>query len=218
MERAGVPAERVHFVPNVGRRSAPPLARTAARQSLGLPPHEFIVGWAGRVSHEKGLDVLIDALASVHPLPVNLAVLGDGPERPALERRATRLGIGDRVRWHGFVPDADTLFAAFDVFVLSSRTEGCPQVLFEALASAVPIVATRVGGVPDIITTGEGTLVEPGQPLALAGAINSLYRDGDSARERAQRARARLNTSNRLGAWVAGYDAAYSAAVAAAAR
>jgi glycosyltransferase involved in cell wall biosynthesis len=217
MERAGVPAERVHFVPNAWRPSAPPLARAAARQSLGLPPNDFFVGWAGRLSHEKGLDVLLDALASLHPLPVNLAVLGDGPERPALEQRAARHGIGERVRWHGFVPEADTLFAAFDVFVLSSRTEGTPMVLFEALASAVPIVATRVGGIPDVITADEGTLIDPGHSLALASAIRSLYRDGDSARERAQLARARLNASNRLGAWVAEYDTAYTAAVAAAA-
>ena len=213
LEASGVRADRLHLVRNAWRRTAPPLERDAARQRLAVSPASFTIGWTGRLSHEKGLDVLIDALALVAAPAVQLAVLGDGPERRALEHRASRGGVGARVRWHGFVPDADALFTAFDLFVLSSRTEGTPMVLFEALASAVPIVATRVGGVPDILGGDTALLIDPDQPRALADAIDSVVRDPDAARRRANAARDIMNAGESLGAWVAAYSAAYDAAL-----
>lgn len=213
MTAAGVRADRLHTVRNAWRRTAPPLERAAARSVLGIPPAQFTIGWAGRVSREKGLDVLIDALALRPASDVHLAVIGDGPERGAVEQRAARRGVAARTTWHGFVPNADTLFSAFDLFVLSSRTEGTPMVLFEALASAVPIVAARVGGVPDVLSGDAGLLVEPDQPEALADAIDSVVRDPDGARRRANAARDIVNAGESLGAWVAAYGAAYDAAL-----
>ncbi len=212
---SGVSADRVHLVINAWRPSTQPLAPVAARAALGIAPRKFAIGWAGRVSHEKGLDVLIDALAMLKPLPFQLSVIGDGPERAALEQRARNLGIGERIRWHGFVPNADALFTGFDAFVLSSRTEGTPMVLFEALASAVPIIATSVGGVPDLLRQDESTLVEPERPEALASAIRQLFEQPCVARVRAGVARERMNGSDQMGPWIDGYNAAYRAALSA---
>ena len=100
-------------------------------------------------------------------------------------------------------------FAAFDVFVLSSHTEGTPIVLFEAMAAGVPIVASRVGGVPDVVSSAEAVLVPPGDPVALAEAIRSIYRDDAAARARAQRARGRLLADFTVPPWITRYDAIY---------
>src|SRR5438046_1338393 len=133
--RAGVHAERIHVVPNAWR-PGPALDRAAARRALGLGPEAFVVGWVGRLSREKGLDVLLDAIGHVADLPLVASVIGDGAERRPLAAQARRLGLDGRVRWHGVVPDAAPLFAAFDLFVLSSRTEGSPMGVFDAMAAA----------------------------------------------------------------------------------
>src|SRR5207245_7018221 len=104
--------------------------------------------------------------------------IGEGPGRRQLKARARRLypdGEG-RVRWHGAVRDAGKLFTAFDLFVLSSRTEGSPIVLFEAMAAGVPVIATTVGGVPDTVSTEEAVLVPPEHAPALAAAIRAASR------------------------------------------
>src|SRR2546425_188081 len=121
---------------------------------------------------------------------------------------ARRLGL-EGILWHGAVPDADRLFRAFDVVVLSSRTEGSPMVLFEAMAAEVPVVATRVGGVPDIVSSAEAALVPPNDPGALAAALRAVYRDQGQARARARRARERLRREFRIEPWLARYEAIY---------
>jgi glycosyltransferase involved in cell wall biosynthesis len=107
------------------------------------------------------------------------------------------------------VRDAGRLFAAFDLFVLSSRTEGTPIVLFEAMGTGVPIVATRVGGVPDVVSPAEAVLVPPDDPLTLAGEIRAVYRNPAGARERARRARERLLRDFSIAPWLGRYEAIY---------
>src|SRR5439155_8355849 len=113
------------------------------------------------------------------------------------------------LRLHGTIPDVGRQFAAFDVFVLSSHTEGTPIVLFEAMAAGVPIVATRVGGVPDVVSPAEAALVAPADPVALAAEIRAVYRDPAVARARAQRASARLRRDFALAPWLDRYAAIY---------
>src|SRR5437879_13039717 len=98
-------------------------------------------------------------------MPWSAAVVGDGVERCRLERLAATLGLGSRVAFHGKVDDAARLFPAFDMFVLSSRTEGTPIVLFEAMAAGVPVVANAVGGVPDVESRHEALLVHKTAPV-----------------------------------------------------
>lgn len=210
--RAGVPAERVHVVPNAWRAGEPERSRSEARRALGLPPEAFVVGWVGRLSHEKGADVLLDALARLDDVPCVASFIGDGPERRPLEERAGRLRVNGRVRWHGSVPDAATLFPAFDLFVLSSRTEGSPMVVFEAMAAGVPIVAAAVGGVPEMVSPREAVLVPAGQPEVLAGAIRAASRDPGEMAVRARCAGERLRRDFAPEPWAARYEEIYRAA------
>jgi len=205
----GVPAHRVHLVQNAWQETAPPLDRPAARRAIGLREDGFLIGWVGRLSGEKGPDLLLDALVHLTDLPVTVSVVGNGSEHRSLAARARRLGVERLVRWHGTVPDAGRCFAAFDVFVLSSHTEGTPIVLFEAMAAGVPIVTARVGGVPDVVSAAEAVLVPPADPVALAAAIRQVYYDPAMARARAQRARARLLTDFTVTPWISRYDAIY---------
>src|SRR6266581_3029813 len=131
------------------------------------------------------------------------------PRRRSIGLQASRFGVERLVRLHGTVPDAGRLFAAFDVFVLSSHTEGTPIVLFEAMAAGVPIVTARVGGVPDVVSSAEAALVSPADPVALAAAIRAVYNDPVVARARAKRARVRLLTNFTVPPWISRYDAIY---------
>src|SRR5690606_17786654 len=106
-------------------------------------------------------------------------------------------------------PDAGQLFPAFDAFVLSSRTEGTPIALFEAMAARVPIVATRVGGVPDVVTAAEAILVPSEDPRELAKAIRAVVADTGSARSRAAAAEDRLRTAYDVEPWVDRYVSIY---------
>jgi glycosyltransferase involved in cell wall biosynthesis len=211
----GIPAERMHVVRNAWRPAAPPLSRQEARRVLGLPESRFVVGWVGRVSREKGLDVLLEAFPALASYCCHLAVIGDGQERPALARRVLELGLGAKhsVSWHGEVPDASRLLPAFDVLVISSRTEGTPMVLLEAMAAHVPVIATRVGGIPDVIGEDEALLVPSEDPRALAQAICTVQRDTFAARQRATDAHARVQRESDLSRWVARYRYVYEAAM-----
>ncbi len=169
LRQAGVRADRIHLVPNAWTGEAP-LPRPQARQLLGLSESARVVGWVGRLSREKGPDLALRAIPSL-PGDVRLSFIGDGPERDRLHHLAGELGVSDRVRWHGPIAGAGVLLGAFDALLLSSRTEGTPMVLFEALVASVPVVATAVGGIPAALPGGAGELVDPESPLALAEAL-----------------------------------------------
>jgi glycosyltransferase involved in cell wall biosynthesis len=209
LARAGVPAQLLHVVTNgwaIGREA---LSREAARRELGLAPPPFHLGWVGRVSREKGLDVMVEALPLLRDLQITLSVIGDGPDREKIEMRARALGVADRIRWHGVVPEAARLFPAFDAFILSSRTEGTPIALFEAMEAGLPIVATRVGGVPDVVSPAEAILTPTEDPSSLAAAIHTLVRDPAAGAERARAAQARLRSAFAPDTWLDRYDALY---------
>jgi glycosyltransferase involved in cell wall biosynthesis len=180
MARHGVPAARVRVVPNgvPAARCPVPTAedRAAARARFGVPDGAAVVGFVGALTAEKCVGA---AIAAVGRLPgVHLVVAGDGPERGALAARATAEAPG-RVAFVGVVPGARPVLAASDVLVLPSRTEGMPGVLIEAGLSGVPVVASTVGGVPEVVADGEtGVLVPPGDADALAAALRRVLDDG----------------------------------------
>ncbi len=210
----GVPPDRIHLVPNAAPPETARLTRVEARRRLGLPPAGFIAGWVGRLSGEKGPDLFVRALGRLGADGIGGAMIGAGRERDRLARLAEQIGAAGRIHWCGIVPDAAACFPAFDCFVLSSRTEGTPIVLFEAMAAETPIVATAVGGVPDVVAAEEAWLVPPEDPAALAAAIRSVAADPEAARARARRARARLAADRAVEPWVARYDAIYRAVIA----
>ena len=208
---AGVPPGKLHVIPNAYEASVLPAGREQARSALGLPRLGFRLGWVGRLSREKGADTLIDAMGLLLELPISLSVFGTGRESAALAARAAAAGVSDRIRWHGTVADAGRLFPAFDSFVLSSRTEGTPIVLFEAMAAGVPVIATAVGGVPDVVSAGEALLVRADDPAALAAAIRAVHSDPAAAAARAAAARRRLDSAFGLEEWITRYDRTYDA-------
>jgi glycosyltransferase involved in cell wall biosynthesis len=210
--RSGVPSERVHVVPNAWSRIGASLHRVTARQQLGLDHDAFIVGWVGRMSHEKGLDVFIDALASLNDVPIWACAIGDGPERSPQQRRAELSGTRERIRWTGLVREAGSYFRAFDALVLSSRTEGVPMVILEAMATQVPLVVTAVGGIPDVLSAREALLVPSERPDLLASAIRYTFQDRAGAVDRAAAAAVRVEREFAEGPWLDQYEAVYAAA------
>lgn len=207
---AGVPAARLHTVPNAWGETSAPLSRAEARRDLDLPAEGFLVGWVGRLSREKGPDIMVEAVRHLPDHPeIHVVVVGDGPERADLEESAHVLGVHNRIRWMGGRRDARRLFAAFDALCISSRTEGTPVVLFEAMAAGVPVVATRVGGIPDVVSAKEALLVAPADPKALAAALREVRKHPDGALQRARAARARLEKEYSAEPWLERYDAIY---------
>lgn len=213
LERTGVPPERIHLQPNAWAASTVFRERGEARRALGLPEEGAVVGFVGRLIPAKGADVFLDALARVADLPFRVALVGDGSERSGLEARAAELGLTERVRFFGEISEAAPLFAAFDLFVLSSRTEGSPIVLFEAMAAGVPIAATTVGGVPETLREGDAWLVPAEDPEALAAAIREALERPDTAKSRAARAAERLAETYALEPWLDAYEKIYRSAI-----
>jgi glycosyltransferase involved in cell wall biosynthesis len=150
------------------------------RESLGFPANSFLIGCIGRLVAIKDIGTLIDAVALAVPsLPsLGLAVVGDGPERESFRRHAAARGVGDRVAFTGWRRDLPAVYAGLDAVALSSRNEGTPVALIEAMAAGRPAVATSVGGVPDVVEDGvTGFLVPPGDPPRLAAALVRLAGD-----------------------------------------
>jgi glycosyltransferase involved in cell wall biosynthesis len=163
-----------------------------AKVRLGLPPGRLVVGAVGRLSREKGFDLLIRAVDRLLKggLDVDLVIAGEGDERAGLEALITELGLGERVRLLGYCPDTCGLYQALDVFALSSHREGLPNVLLEAMAMQVPVVATCIAGIPRLIQSGEnGVLVESGNLEELTGALRDLLHDPSRRRRLAETGR-----------------------------
>ena len=172
-----------------------PLDRRPLRRALGLPEGAFVVGAVGRLSVEKGHRHLIDAAPMLVPRVANLrfVLLGEGRERPELEKQVVRLGMRERVVFAGFQTDVRPWIQACDVIVNPSLTEGMPNAVLEAMALGTPVVATAVGGVPDMIQDQvSGLLVPPGDPAALARAILDLFANPSRAVQLARAAQTKL--------------------------
>ena len=190
LEKIGVRASRLRVVHNAispesnGDREA----AFALRRSLGISDQQRVVLAAGRLSREKGHADLLTAfryLAEQHPAtPICLVVAGDGPERHRIEALTKFLDGNHRVLLPGHVSNLRAYYAMADLMVLPSHSEGSPNVLLEAMAAGLPIVATRVGGVPEIVCHRQtAILVEPRKPLALANGISLLLSDRSLAEQ-----------------------------------
>lgn len=204
----GVPAGSLRLIVNAWGSGTDGLPRAQARAELGLPADGFCVGFLGRLTREKGADVLLEAVPALDA-DITVSFIGDGRERGPLEEWASALGIAPRVRWHGLIPHAGRLLSAFDAFALTSRTEGTPIALFEAMVAGTPIVASRVGGIPDVIGTESGILVSPERPGEVAAAILDIRRQPAAARTRVAQATRDLQTRFALEPWLAEYERLY---------
>ena len=183
-EAIGTPMRPVAVVPNgANGEQFFPRPRAEARAQLGLDPNDDFILYVGQMKPVKGTDVLTEAMGLLRARPGGapaLVLIGVGPMRPSMEGRFAELGLTARVRFLGRVPHGEipTWFAAADFLVLPSRSEGLPTAACEAAASGRPIVATAVGGTPEIVEhEGTGLLVPPEDPAALAAAIGQLLDD-----------------------------------------
>ncbi|MEA2353760.1 MAG: hypothetical protein QOJ14_2174 [Thermoleophilaceae bacterium] len=193
IEIEGIDPEAVTFVAN-GIEPLVPGDPRRIRDELGLAPGDPVIGTVAVLRAEKRLDLLMRAVASLaEEFPrVALVVAGEGPERPALEALARELGIEERVHLLGHRTDVPDVLAALDVAASASEREGSPLAVMEYMEAELPVVATRVGGLPDLIDDGvHGLLVPAGDGDALAAALAELLRDPERRRAMGGRARER---------------------------
>lgn len=182
MVAEGFSGRRIHVIPNgidVGPRPTQ-AERQAVRRELGIGPAAIVIGSVARLDPVKDLETLLNAFAELRTSCRNaiVVIIGDGAERGRLEAAAHRLGVGDGVRFLGARDDIRRLLPAFDVYVNSSISEGISLTILEAMAAELPLVATQVGGTPEIVTDGlTGLLVPPRRPAALTAALRALCTD-----------------------------------------
>jgi sugar transferase (PEP-CTERM/EpsH1 system associated) len=191
-----VPASRVQVicngidVPRFQDRSQ----RDEVRRGLGVPEGAPLVGTTGRLTEIKRQDVLLRAFAEVRrDMPdAHLLLVGDGPLRGELEALAAQLGIAGVTHFAGYQAEPERCLQAMDAFALSSRSEGMPQAVLEASVAGLPVVASRVGGLPELIDDGVTGLLFPcGDATALAAALRRVLRDPALARGLGEAARAK---------------------------
>ncbi len=154
--------------------------RTEVRAELGIPDGDLLLLTVANIRPEKGYDVLLDAtrILAERDVPIRVAAVGGGPMEDEIRERHRALGLGDRMQFLGQRDDVLRLMAAADIYVLASRQEGMPVTLMEATSMGLPIVATSVGGVPQVITDEvEGLIVPPGDPEKLADALQRVAAD-----------------------------------------
>ncbi|MDR3647635.1 MAG: glycosyltransferase [Acidimicrobiales bacterium] len=169
--------DRTRFTPLLKQRTA---LRRVVRDELGVADDEVLALTVANLRSEKGYDVLLEAarLTVAAGAPVRFFSVGRGPLLADLERAADAGGLAGHLRFLGARTDTPRLMAGADLFVLPSHQEGLPVALMEAMSAGLPVVATTVGGVPDVITDGvEGLLVPPGRAELLAEAVQRLARD-----------------------------------------
>lgn len=215
----GLPVDKVTVV--YGSVDAAPFLephdRREARLALALDPDIPVVAFAARLSDQKGVGTLLEASPRIIARFSDARILigGSGPEETEARHLAERLGIADHVTWAGWITDMPAFLAAVDVFVSPALTEAFGLALLEVGAAGVPVVATRVGGVPEVILDGEtGLLVAPADAVALADGVLSLLGDQGLARRLSSAAKERVLAEFSLSRTVAGTVAVYEAALA----
>lgn len=177
--------------------------RDEVRAELGVQPDEIVFGTVANFRREKAYEVLLEAarVALDSGLPLRFVAVGQGPLEDEMRALHAALGLGDRVQLLGYREDAVRVMSAFDVFTLSSRHEGLPVSLMEALALGLPVVATAAGGLPSVIAEGvEGVLVPIDDPAALAAAYVDIARDEPRRRTMAEAAGKRAADFDIIGA------------------
>jgi glycosyltransferase involved in cell wall biosynthesis len=189
---AGVPADKIRMLHNaiVVERYRRTGRRGVLAEVIGRPVPSPVIASIGRLSIEKGHADLINAIDLVkrRGRDVSLVLIGDGPERPKLIQQINALGLQGTVHLPGYMQEPQRFLEEVDLMVLPSHTEGLPNAALEALLMEVPVLATRVGGTPEVITDGEtGRLVPSHSPEALAGGILDFIADSEAWMRMARR-------------------------------
>lgn len=203
----------LHVIPNgidVERFTPNPEARRSIRAELGIPQNAWVAGTVGRVAPEKDQTLFIRAMAPLLDERRQLVVVGDGPERAALDLAISATWRGSLCHAVGARQDVERLLAAFDVFVLSSRSEGLPLVVLEAMSAGLPVVSTSVGGIPDVVRPDvTGFLVAPGDEQELMRRLVRLATHPEEGVRMGKTARELVRRQHSLDHMTAGYEALY---------
>ena len=189
----GVPRERIAIIHNAipagwGAQARLPEQAAAIRARMGIAPDRKVILIVGRLSREKDHLTLMEAVNRLRSqlgtrVTPHLVIVGEGPERPRIEERVRHLGLGEYVTLTGQQSTAEPWYGIADVAVLSSLSEGSPNALLEAMATRVPVVATAVGGVPEIVAHEQSALlIDPGDPVSMSAAIARLLTEPELAR------------------------------------
>lgn len=213
IEYEKIPESKIEVVYNgidvKPRRSEPP---AVLRQELGLEPDDIVIGTAGRLEPQKGLDLFISAMPAIlERLPkARFVVVGFGSLEAALKEQAARLGVAGRTIFTGSRVDAVDIIRLFDCFVSTSVFEGMPMALLEAMAFGKPIVATAVGGVPEVVTAGyNGILLHDRDPSSVSRAVTDLLTSPAKLAELGANGRRRYEEQFTAAAMVRAYEAIY---------
>jgi glycosyltransferase involved in cell wall biosynthesis len=192
--RDGLDPARLVVIPSAVDPAAFEAGGLDLRTRLGIPGRGQLVVTLGALTPEKDHSTLISAAGGlVRDLPdVHWVIVGDGPLRTVLEQQIARSGLAKRVHLLGPLEDAHRALEEADLFVLTSRSEGLGSSVLAAMAQGVPVVATRTGGVPEILGTGGGVLVEPNDPQGLASAIRRVVGDAELRQQLTGKARKEL--------------------------
>jgi glycosyltransferase involved in cell wall biosynthesis len=212
-----VPPERLVYMPGIGidtahyARSAIPSERvTEARSALGLQPEIPFVVVVGELNRNKRPGDVLRALPQMRHSETHLAFLGEGTARSSLEDQARTLGIADRVRFMGNVPDVRPYILGSAVLVLASQREGLPRSIMEALSLETPVVASAARGSRDLVGPDAGWLVPIGDVAALAQALDAVLDDPAEARARVQQGRARMVREHDIARLLAMHESLYT--------
>lgn len=198
LQQAGVDAAKIRVVENGVDGRFHPRDREATRRRLDLPSGDFVILFVGLLVPVKGVDILLEALGLMSHRAFRCVLVGDGQLRMGLQEQVREAGMSDRVLFAGLRPSDEIplWMCAADVLVLPSRSEGRPNVVLEAQASGVPVVATRVGGTPELVEDGQtGLLIEAENPSELASALGRLADDEGFRQELGSSARAHIERS-----------------------
>lgn len=192
-ERHEVAERKLSVITNgieLGRFQPDPAARERVRREIGIDADAWVIGTVGRIAPEKNQALMLRAVAPLLGPKTRLIVAGDGPLLPPLQELAAQLGITAHAHLLGVRRDVPAILNALDVFAMSSDTEGLPLGVLEAMATALPVVSTRVGGIPDVIDEGRTGFLSPaGDEVALREALVKIAADPAAARAFGQRAR-----------------------------
>ncbi len=206
----GVQPDRIFLIPNGVEvdKYTTPVRRELLRKEMGLQSYECMLGTVGRLTEQKGIDILLLALSVLSKPELKLVIFGNGGDEARLRALSVKLGLESQVHFAGYRRDLSTLLGALDLYVHPARFEGMPNALLEAMAAACPIVATAVDGNRELIADGKhGWLVPSESPTELANAINEALSDPAEAHLRGALARERVREDFSVDSMVAAWEA-----------
>jgi glycosyltransferase involved in cell wall biosynthesis len=187
--------------------------RDYVRNKYHIRKDEIVLGYIGRISEEKGLRYLMEAGSKlIHSgVPLKIMIVGDGPQKIEMEKFAQQAGLQNKVIFAGFQKDIETWLPSMDVFVLPSLTEGTPMALLESMACGIPVIATRVGGVPKVIESGiNGILVDPADPVKLYKELKIVLNNHSLRKRMAQKAIDTIKKKHSINDWCRKIEGQYN--------